>query len=332
MKNFINYSFTILLTLTCLIAFPTAINEITGQREETPVIEEPIIPEIKYEEDTNTNNTIDTVYDNATDTNFTQNNSDPTDFIDSTEIESDIADDITTDNSPAKPVQEKHEQEKVEEVDTPTVDIPKEDNSESNTKYSFSTVTSDYFDDALFIGDSRTVGLSEYGDLGQATFFASNGMSVYNVFTSEISIPSIGKTTLENLLTNKDFTKVYLMLGINELGYDFNTSIDMYLSLVKTIIDLAPEAIIYVQANLHVSQSRSESDKIFNNINIDKFNSSVAKLADNKTIFYIDVNHLFDDENGNLSTDYTADNTHVLGRYYNDWSSWLYTKAIEKTT
>ena len=314
MKNFINYSFTILLTLTCLIAFPTALNEIIGKKEETPVIVEPVVPETEDKKDTSTNNiidTADTIPGNTANTvNTTDNNS--TDLPVSTDVEPNMTDDITTDDPPTKP-----DQEKVEEVDT---------------SYNFSTVGPDYFDDALFIGDSRTVGLSEYGDLGQATFFASNGMSVYNVYTSEISIPSIGKITLEDLLTNKDFAKVYLMLGINELGYNFNTSIDMYLSLVETIKTLAPEAIIFVQANLHVSQSRSESDKIFNNKNIDKFNNSVAKLADNKTIFYIDVNHLFDDEDGNLSTKYTADNTHVLGRYYNDWSSWLYTKAIEKTT
>ena len=32
------------------------------------------------------------------------------------------------------------------------------------------TVDADYFDDALMIGDSRTVGLKEYGTLGNATF------------------------------------------------------------------------------------------------------------------------------------------------------------------
>jgi len=35
-----------------------------------------------------------------------------------------------------------------------------------------------YFDDALFIGDSRTVGLAEYGNLGQAEVLADSGMSV----------------------------------------------------------------------------------------------------------------------------------------------------------
>ena len=83
-------------------------------------------------------------------------------------------------------------------------------------------VERNYFDDALFIGDSRTVGISEYGDLNNATFFANTGMSVYNVFEKSVSVPKIGKLKLEQLLESKKFGKVYIMLGINELGYDMN--------------------------------------------------------------------------------------------------------------
>ena len=38
---------------------------------------------------------------------------------------------------------------------------------------SMTTVDASYFDDALFIGDSRTVGLKEYGTLNNATFFTT---------------------------------------------------------------------------------------------------------------------------------------------------------------
>ena len=39
-----------------------------------------------------------------------------------------------------------------------------------------------YFDDALFIGDSRTVGLYEYGDLSHALVIADSGMNIYKLF------------------------------------------------------------------------------------------------------------------------------------------------------
>lgn len=43
------------------------------------------------------------------------------------------------------------------------------------------TVDADYFDDALMIGDSRTVGLKEYGTLGNATFYCDSGLSIYEL-------------------------------------------------------------------------------------------------------------------------------------------------------
>ena len=45
------------------------------------------------------------------------------------------------------------------------------------------------FSDALFIGDSRTVGLSEYADLGDADVFATIGLSSFKLFETEVDMP-----------------------------------------------------------------------------------------------------------------------------------------------
>lgn len=189
----------------------------------------------------------------------------------------------------------------------------------------------EYFDDALFIGDSRTVGLYEYGNLQNADYFCSTGMSVYNLFSSSEYVKSIDKnTTLENLLDSSEYGKVYLMLGINELGYSFDKTIEKFSETVNTIRTKQPDAILYVMANLHVTKNRSDSDSIFCNPNIDKLNNSISSLADGKNIFYIDVNELFDDGHGNLDAVYTSDNAHVYAKHYIDWSNWLCTKTIVK--
>lgn len=187
-----------------------------------------------------------------------------------------------------------------------------------------------YFKDALFIGDSRTVGLKEYGGISEATYFATEGMSVYNVQKDKVSIKNLGSVSLDTLLAKKKFGKVYLMLGINELGYDHNRTTQKYGELIEQIKKAQPSAIIYVQANLHVSQSRSSSDNIFNNKNINKYNKAIKKFTDNETVFYLNVNPLFDDANGNLAKEYTSDNTHVLGKYYRTWTDWIATRAIVK--
>ena len=201
--------------------------------------------------------------------------------------------------------------------------------SKKNSKHEKQTVGKEYFDDALFIGDSRTVGISEYGDLNNAIFFANTGMSVYNVFEKNVSVPQVGKLKLEQLLTYKKFGKIYIMLGINELGYNQEKTLKKYKDLLKFIQEKQSNAIIYIEANLHVTAERSNKDKTINNININKINNEISKLADNEKIFFIDVNEKFDDENGNLSSNYTQDNVHIYAKYYKEWSDWLSQNAVK---
>lgn len=201
--------------------------------------------------------------------------------------------------------------------------------SKKSSKHEKQTVGKEYFDDALFIGDSRTVGISEYGDLNNATFFANTGMSVYNVFEKNVSVPQVGKLKLEQLLTYKKFGKIYIMLGINELGYNQEKTLKKYKDLLKFVQEKQSNAIIYIEANLHVAAERSNKDKTINNININKINNEISKLADNEKIFFIDVNEKFDDENGNLSSNYTQDNVHIYAKYYKEWSDWLSQNAVK---
>ena len=54
----------------------------------------------------------------------------------------------------------------------------------------FQTVEDDYFYDALFIGNSRTVGLSLYGSMPEeTTFYATVGMNIYDLLTSTAQVP-----------------------------------------------------------------------------------------------------------------------------------------------
>ena len=189
-------------------------------------------------------------------------------------------------------------------------------------------VAEGYFDDALFIGDSRTVGLAEYGGLDGASFFANVGMSVYKVDSITVDFGDEGELTLEQLLSSHTYGKIYLMLGINELGYNQSTTLQRYSELVQRIRTLQPDAYILLEANLHVGADRSDSDDVINNPAIDSFNAQVAALADNETIFYLDVNSYFDDEDGNLKSDCTSDGVHVYGKYYAEWGEWLRANGV----
>ena len=93
--------------------------------------------------------------------------------------------------------------------------------------------------------------------------------------------------------------------------------------------ELEPEAKIIIQGIMRVSGEKSESDAIFNNSNINARNRAIATLADNETIFYIDVNEVVCDEEGNLNGDYTFDQIHLLGVYDDLWKQFLLSHGIE---
>ena len=52
-----------------------------------------------------------------------------------------------------------------------------------------------------------------------------------------------------------------------------------------------------------MTEEKSEGDAIFNNENINEMNDAIHQLAEEKNLGWLDVNELFDDENGNLNTD-----------------------------
>lgn len=187
-----------------------------------------------------------------------------------------------------------------------------------------------YFDDALFIGDSRTVGLYEYGGLGNAEVFADSGMSIYKVFNEEFALRSGETVTLNEALSTKEFGKIYIMLGINELGYDFEQTVERFSEAVDTILTAQPKAYIFIQANLHITKEKSEKSEYFTNSNIDRYNEAISKLADNEQIFYLDVNPLYDDEEGCLSKEFTADHAHIKGKHYTEWVDFILQNAVRR--
>jgi nucleoside-diphosphate-sugar epimerase len=112
------------------------------------------------------------------------------------------------------------------------------------------------------------------------------------------------------------------------LGYRFETTKARFEETVEKIHAAQPEAIIYLCANMHVTKEQSEKDEIYNNTNVNMINEVIEALADDQQFIYLDVNELFDDEEGYLNEEYTSDAFHVLGKYYEDWVDWLCTKAI----
>lgn len=209
--------------------------------------------------------------------------------------------------------------------DGPQEEAPKE------VKYVLRQVDDTYFEDAVFIGDSRTVGLSQYGSMPQATFYAETGFTIYKFFTEPIvQLPdSDEKITVEQALSENQFKKVYLMIGINEMGRGtLDEFMAEYTKVVERIKELQPDAVVILEAIMKVGAKKSDSDPIFNNPNITARNEAISKLADNKRVFYFDMNPVVVDEKGNLNAQYSFDGIHLKAQYVQIWKDFLYANGV----
>ena len=225
---------------------------------------------------------------------------------------------------------ENEEQLEGEQQPDGTEMVAEEEQEKFSEVKEFVTVDDSYFDDAVFIGDSRTVGLQDYGGLTNSTFYATVGMNIYDMWTDEFCEVDGVKMSLEEALSTQQFGKVYFQIGINEMGRgDLDSFMVEYAQTVERFKELQPNAIIYVQGIMRVTQKKSESDPIFNNQGIQIRNERIAQLADNRRVFYIDMNEVVCDQYGNLKPELTFDDLHLYGSQYGIWVDFLKSKGIE---
>ena len=196
----------------------------------------------------------------------------------------------------------------------------------------FTTVDESYFDDALFLGDSHTAGFHDYAGLRNATYFTKNGLTVWDATEKHFIELDGKKYTLAEALGTRQFGKIYVMLGINELGAGTTESwAAQYKVVLDTLRQTQPNAIIFIQSMFHTTQEKSESSYFKNDV-INARNAAIAQLADNETVFYLSVNTVFDDETGALRSDYSGDGIHVRAPYYVEWRDYLYQFGVVRGT
>ena len=105
-------------------------------------------------------------------------------------------------------------------------------------------------------------------------------MNIYDLWKDAFCEVNGKKVTLEEALKAKQYKKVYFQIGINEMGRGtLDGFMNEYQNAVEKFKTLQPDAVIYVQAIMHVTQKKSDSDPIFNNPGIDARNHSSLRMV-----------------------------------------------------
>ncbi len=211
------------------------------------------------------------------------------------------------------------------QMETTTITQPPTETSTTlPTQKKIEMVGDEYFEDACFIGDSRTQGLMMYSAPESATFLALKGMTVESFFKDKAFEKKT--KTAEQMLKKQSFGKIYIMLGLNELGWSYsNLFIKRYGELVDSIKDSQPTAKIFVQSVLPVSAVKSSSHKSFNNPRILEYNRMIYNMCAEKQVIYLNVRESVEDKKGNLPKEATTDGIHMNKAYCDKWMKYLRT-------
>lgn len=197
-----------------------------------------------------------------------------------------------------------------------------------NSNYRIATVSELYFENALFVGDSRMHGFSIYRQLPGATYFCYQSADAFTILEKDYELEPYGMINLYNLLMIKSFDKIYISLGINNVAAGLENHKNHYKKLLDTVKELQPNAIIYLLANLHVTGDMNNDNRYLTNENINYINKFISEFEDKKQVFYFDPNEIYDDEFGNMDSELSYDKAHIYLRHYDRLLYYLITHAV----
>lgn len=196
------------------------------------------------------------------------------------------------------------------------------------------TAALSYFSDALFIGDSRTEGLQLYSgisDVDGVSFFCYKGITVFDVMQDNpkklISLDG-QKYSIVDALTKESgkYRKVYLSLGVNELGYyDDQGFHDKFAALIDHVRETQPDAVIYLQTLVPVNPELCAKNwpSYVNNEKVYTYNEIFHTLAAEKEVVLLDVASALSNGDGILARENTVDGVHFTKDWYKTWLTYL---------
>ena len=204
--------------------------------------------------------------------------------------------------------------------------INEESNSEDEKNSNESNNKQVKFDSSVaFIGDSRTQGLIMYNGLKEVQDYSYIGLMVDTAITKKFVQTNNGeKITLLEDMKDKNIKSVYIMLGVNELGWSYPGVFKAkYKELINKIRKIKPDCKIYIQSIIPMTKSKSTSDNIFNNENVEKFNKLIQEVAKEEKVIYLDVKSALIDSEGYLPEEASTDGIHLDIDYCEKWLNYL---------
>lgn len=195
-------------------------------------------------------------------------------------------------------------------------------------------MTSAYFNDAVFIGDSLTTGIQLYNILPDTTVLAAVGVGLENIYTRS------HRHRGQQADHSGSRRRPAACQDLCDAGYQrsegklvrtrlWNSIVTWYSTSRKPI----RTALSDVQSFMPINEQKFEANYGYNltNAEIDECNEKLMAMAGEEQVYYVDVASAIKDETGGLPAEFTTDGLHFKGEYYNKWIDYLKEHTVPET-
>ncbi|NCC66697.1 MAG: hypothetical protein EOM14_00695 [Clostridia bacterium] len=189
----------------------------------------------------------------------------------------------------------------------------------------------DFFSDSAFMGNSLMDGFRMFSGLTTCDYYAATSMTVVGATTNYCIVLDNGaQGTLVDGLCQKPYGKIYILLGINEIGCEPSNFGQIYGEMLDTIIAAQPDCDIYVMGLTPVSYAKSTSSDIFTMERVNLYNEQLYNISKDKQCYYLDLVSALAGEDGYLPAEETPDGVHFSTALYQKWLTYVKTHYIPR--
>ena len=186
------------------------------------------------------------------------------------------------------------------------------DNFDYNNQVPFNNeIDLSYFNNSFIGGDSRVGSLVLYNKLTNADVKYIESLSLNMLNITKLNKDDENSPTMYQLFMNTDKENIYVMLGLNEIGWSTYEKWGVsYENFIKDLKNNHPNSniyliLLYTPSNAYLV----DKDTLINRVN--KMNEVLIDIAKRNFVYYLNINESLVGEDGYIKEEYTFDGIHL---------------------
>ncbi|MBR3298871.1 MAG: hypothetical protein IKI64_06655 [Clostridia bacterium] len=194
-----------------------------------------------------------------------------------------------------------------------------------------------WFADAVFIGDSITIGWKNYNNLmleSDPNFFGQTRFLCEGSYGSGHALEPINETSMHPIYAGEQHfvwdsvqmmgaRKVFILFGMNDLSiYGVDGAAANYEQVIDRILEVNPGVQLYIISAMYMYKGSER--EILNNRNLYLYNRRLVELCARKGCEFVNIASHLIDENGFVPDEYSSDQyVHQTYKAYAVWADIL---------